>query len=170
LELFLNKNRGRLTGSVAYTWSKAMRKVEGVNQGREFLANHDRRNVVNIQAAYDYNDKWTFGGTFTYSTGRPTTSSAGRFEYGNYYPDVLTERNAYFLPDFHRLDLSATLNPRKDAGRRWKGQWVFSIYNVYNRKNPFTIYTRSQQDEDGNIIGDGSAKEARMIYLFPILP
>jgi hypothetical protein len=170
VEVFLNKNIGKLTGSASYTWSKSMRKVEGVNLGKEFRANHDRRHVINLQAAYDYNDKWVFGGTFTFSTGRPTTSSAGRYEYGGYYPDVLTERNGYLLPAFHRLDLSVTLNPRKNAGRKWKGQWVFAVYNVYNQKNPFTIYTRSKQDDDGNVIGDGSQKEARMIYLFPILP
>lgn len=170
LELLVNKNEGKLRGLVSYTWSKSMRKVEGVNLGQEFRANHDRRNVVNIQAAYDLNDKWVFGGTFTYSTGRPLTLPAGKYEYGNYNPDVLSERNGYLLPAFHRLDLSVTLNPRKNATRTWKGQWVFSIYNVYNQKNPFTIYTRSKQDEDGNIIGDGSEKEARLIYLFPILP
>ena len=170
LELLLNKNEGKLRGLVSYTWSKSMRKVEGVNLGQEFRANHDRRNVVNIQAAYDLNDKWVFGGTFTYSTGRPLTLPAGKYEYGIYNPDVLSERNGYLLPAFHRLDLSVTLNPRKNAHRDWKGQWVFSLYNVYNQKNPFTIYTRSRQDEDGNIIGDGSEKEARLIYLFPILP
>ncbi|HEU5147214.1 MAG TPA: TonB-dependent receptor, partial [Chryseosolibacter sp.] len=165
LELLVNKNEGKLRGLVSYTWSKSMRKVEGVNLGQEFRTNHDRRNVVNIQAAYDLNDKWVFGGTFTYSTGRPLTLPAGKYEYGNYNPDVLSERNGYLLPAFHRLDLSVTLNPRKNATRNWKGQWVFSIYNVYNQKNPFTIYTRSKQDEDGNIIGDGSEKEARLIYL-----
>ena len=170
LELLLNKNQGKFTGMVSYTWSKTMRKVEGVNLGKEFPSNHDRRNVVNIQAAYDLNDKWVFGGTFTYSTGRPLTLPAGKYEYGNYNPDVLTERNGYRLPAFHRLDLSATLNPRKNANRKWKGQWVFSVYNVYNRQNPFTIYTRSKEDEDGNMIGDGTEKEARLIYLFPILP
>lgn len=169
-EFFLVKTQGRVTGSASYTWSKAMRKIDGVNLGKEFRANHDRRHVVNLQAAYDLNDKWVFGGTFTFSTGRPTTSPAGRYEYGNYYPDVLTERNAYLLPAFHRLDVSITLNPRKNAQRNWKGQWVFSVYNVYNRKNPFTVYTRSIQDEDGKVLGDGSQKEARMIYLFPILP
>ena len=170
LELLLSKNQGNLTGMASYTWSKTMREVEGVNLGKEFPANHDRRNVVNLQAAYDYNDKWVFGATFTYSTGRPLTLPAGKYEYGNYNPDVLTERNGYRLPAFHRLDLSATLNPRKNANRKWKGQWVFSVYNAYNRQNPFTIYTRSKQDEDGNILGDGSEKEARLIYLFPILP
>ena len=98
------------------------------------------------------------------------TLPAGKYEYGNYNPDVLTERNGYLLPSFHRLDLSVTLNPRKNASRNWKGQWVFSVYNAYNRKNPFTIYTRTRQDEDGNILGDGSEKEARLIYLFPVLP
>lgn len=170
LEFLLNKNIGKLTGMVSYTWSKTMRKVAGVNLGRAFVANHDRRNVVNVQAAYDLNDKWSFGGTFTYSTGRPLTLPAGKYEYGAYNPDVLTERNGYRLPDFHRLDLAVTLNPRKNATRRWKGQWVFSVYNAYNQKNPFTIYTRTKQDKDGNILGDGSEKEARLIYLFPVLP
>lgn len=170
LEFFLDKKEGRLTGMVSYTWSKTFRKIDGVNHGIAFPANHDRRNVVNLQAVYDLNDKWSFGGAFTYSTGRPLTLPAGKYEYGDYYPDVLTERNAYRLPAFHRLDLSVTLNPRKNATRRWKGQWVFSVYNVYNRKNPFTIYTRVRQDKDGNILGDGTEKEARLIYLFPVLP
>lgn len=170
LELMLNKTRGKLTGSASYTWSKTLRKIDGVNRGFEFYSNHDRRNVVNVQAAYDYNDKWVFGATFTYSTGRPLTLPAGKYEYGDYNPDVLTERNGYRLPAFHRLDLSVTLNPRKNLSRKWKGQWVFSVYNAYDRRNPFTIYTRTKQDEDGNIIGDGTEKEARLIYLFPILP
>ena len=170
LEFFLNKQEGKLTGSASYTWSKTMRKIEGVNLGLEFPANHDRRNVVNLQAAYDFNDQWVFGGAFTYSTGRPLTLPAGKYEYGNYNPDVLTERNGYLLPAFHRLDLSVTLNPRRNASRNWKGQWVFSVYNVYNHQNPFTIYTRTKQDKDGNILGDGTEKEARLIYLFPILP
>jgi hypothetical protein len=169
-EFLLNKRTGKLIGMISYTWSKTLRHIPGVNLGREFYANHDRRNVVNVQAAYDLNEKWTFGGTFTYSTGRPLTLPAGKYEYGTYNPDVITERNSYRLPAFHRLDLSVTLNPRKNLHRKWKGQWVFSVYNVYNRKNPFTIYTRTRQDKDGKILGDGTEKEARLIYLFPILP
>lgn len=170
LELMMTKKEGKLTGSIGYTLSKAMRKVEGVNLDRAFAANYDRRNVVNIQAAYDMNEKWTFGANFTYSTGRPTTLPTGKFEYQNYNPDVITERNGYRLPAFHRLDLSATLTPRKNANRRWQGQWVFSVYNAYNRQNPFTIYTRTTKNDDGDVIGDGRTKEARMVYLFPILP
>lgn len=169
-EFMLNKTEGKLTGMLSYTWSKVMREVEGVNRSMEFPANHDRRNVVNLQAAYDLNDKWTFGANFTYGTGRPLTLPAGKYEFGSYNPDVITERNSYRLPAFHRLDLSATLSPRKNKTRKWKGEYVFSVYNAYNRQNPFTIYTRTLQDEDGNVIGDGSRKEARLIYLFPILP
>jgi hypothetical protein len=170
IEFMLSKTQGKLTGFVGYTLSTAMRKIPGVNLDRSFPANYDRRNVINIQAAYDMNERWTFGGTFTYSTGRPITLPTGKFEYQNYHPDVITERNGYRLPAFHRLDLSATYTPRKNANRKLKGQWVFSIYNVYNRQNPFTIYTRITKNKDGDIVGDGYTKEARLIYLFPILP
>jgi hypothetical protein len=169
-EFMLNKKSGKLIGMLTYTLSKTMRKIPGVNRGEAFPANYDRRNVINLQAAYDLNDKWTFGGTFTYSTGRPITLSSGKYEYGTYHPDVIISRNGYRLPDFHRLDLSATLNPKKNLSRKWKGQWIFSVYNVYNRKNPFTVYTTTKKDKDGNTIGDGSQKEAKMVYLFPILP
>jgi hypothetical protein len=169
-EFFLNKKEGKLIGSISYTLSKTMRNIPGVNLDKEFAANYDRRNVVNVNAAYDLSDRWTFGANFSYSTGRPITLPAGRYEYGEYNPDVITERNGYRLPDYHRLDLSATLTPVRNKSRKWHGQWVFSVYNAYNRKNPFTIYTRTKQDDDGNIIGDGSQKEARLVYLFPILP
>lgn len=169
-ELMVNKTQGKLTGMVSYTLSKTVRNVPGVNRDMDFLANYDRRHALNIAATIDMNAKWAFGANFTYNTGRPITLPVGKFEYDNYLPTVITERNSYRLPAFHRLDISATLSPLKYVNKRFKGQWVFSIYNVYNRKNPFTIYTRTAQDEDGNIIGDGTQKEARLIYLFPILP
>ena len=171
LELMAQKKEGALTGFASYTLSKTERLVPDVNQGKKFLANYDRRHVFNIAATYELNEKWTFGSNFTYSTGRPMTVPSGVYEYGDgYFADYYTERNSYQLPDFHRLDFSATLTPRKNANRKWKSSWVFSIYNVYSRKNPFSIYTRVTQDQEGNTIGDGTTKEARMIYLFPILP
>jgi len=169
-EFMINKKEGRLTGMLSYTWSKTMREIEGVNKGREFAAGYDRRNVMSASAAYDLNKKWTLGASFTYSTGRPFTIPAAKYEFDSYHPDMVTERNGYRLPAFHHLDLSATLNPNRNANRRWKGQWVFSIYNVYSRQNAFAVYTRTRQDDDGNVLGDGTEKEARMIYLFPILP
>ena len=170
LELFLVKTKGDLTGQISYTLSKTMRKVEGVNLNRWFPANYDRRNVVNLFATYDVDDRWSIGVNFTYGTGRPITLPVGKFEYDGYKPDYITERNGYRLPDYHRMDLSATYTSRKNTHRKWKSEWVFSIYNVYNRKNPFTIYTRLKEDDEGKLVGNGTEKEARLISLFPILP
>jgi hypothetical protein len=168
-EFSAQKKEGALTGFASYTLSKVERTIPGVNRGDAFPANHDRRNVANIAATYDLSPKWSFGAIFTYSTGRPLTMPSGRYQYGPYNVDLVTTRNGYRLPDYHRLDLSATYNPRANKPKKWKGQYVFSIYNVYNRKNPFTIYTRVALDEAGKPIESGQ-KEARMIYLFPILP
>ena len=171
LELMLQKKKGELTGFISYTLSKVDKDVPGVNMNRTFPANYDRRHNLNIVATYDYSDKWAFGGNFTYGTGRPITITSGSYEYGDgYVPDVITERNGFRLPDFHRVDLSATLTPRKNADKKYKTSWIFSLYNVYSRKNPFSLYTRVALDDDDNLIGDGTIKEARMIYLFPILP
>ena len=170
IEFMLTKKAGRLTGSVGYTLSKAERKIPGVNLDKPFYANYDRRHVFNVQGVYALNERLTLGATFTISSGRPITLPTGKFEYQNYHPDVITERNGYRLPTYHRLDLSATYVPKKNTTRKWKGEWVFAVYNAYNRQNPFTVYTRITKDDDGEIIGDGSTKEARLIYLFPILP
>ncbi len=169
-EFMAQKVKGDVTGFVSYTYSKTQREIPGVNRGEAFNANYDRRHVFNAVGTYEMNDKWTFGASFTYTSGRPTTIPSGRYEFGsNYNIDLITERNAYVLPTFHRLDLSATLNPRVKKDRNWRGQWVFSIYNAYNRSNPFTVYTRTVQNDKGEVI-DPNKKEARMVYLFPILP
>ncbi len=170
LELMAQKKEGLLTGFISYTWSKTERDVPQVNNDQPFLANYDRRNVLNVVATYEFNDQWSFGGNFTYSTGRPLTVPAGRYEYEDYQVDYITERNGYSLPDFHRMDLSATYVPRNNKNRKWQSSWSFSIYNVYSRKNAFTVYTRTRQNDDGDIIGDGNEKEARQVSLFPILP
>jgi hypothetical protein len=171
LELMLNKKEGDFTGFASYTLSKTERKVPDVNNDQSFVANYDRRHAFNMVGAWDASDHLSLGGNFTYTSGRPITLPSGRYEYGeNYNVDVITERNGYLLPTYHRLDLSATWSPRKNKDRWWQSSWVFSIYNVYGRRNAFSIYTRTRQDDDGNIVGDGSEKEARMIYLFPALP
>ncbi len=169
MEFFLQKNEGNLTGFASYTISRVERNIPGVNNDRAFLANYDRRHVLNLVATYRINDKWTLGGNFTYSSGRPFTLPVGKYNFEGYNVDYYTERNGYKLPDFHRLDISATLTPRKSQQKRFKSSWSFAVYNAYNRKNPFTIFTQNKEDEDGNVIEDGT-KEFRMVYLFPVLP
>lgn len=171
LELMLEKKLGKFAGFASYTWSKTKRKVPGVNLSKPFRANYDRRHVFNLATTYELNEAWSFGANFTYSTGRPITVPAGKYEYSEVYQvDLITERNGYLLPDFHRMDLSATLTPRNNKKRKWKSSWSFSLYNVYSRKNAFTIYTRLSGGAENGTLGGIQEKEARMISLFPILP
>jgi hypothetical protein len=164
-ELMFNKKEGKLNGFISYTLSKTTRKVSDVNQGRTFLANYDRRHNVSISGVYELNRAWSFGLNFVYNTGRPTTIPTGRYQYKYYSADYFSERNSYQLPDYHRMDISATLTPGREKPRKLRSKWVFALYNVYNRKNPFSLFTEDRF-ESGEVVG----KQARMIYLFPILP
>jgi len=166
VELFAQKKTGTLTGSLSYTWSKAMRTIDGVNHGKTFYANYDRRDVVNLTAVYDISSRWSLGGFFTYATGRPITLPIGSYTYNGVNADQVSDRNDYRLPAFHRLDLSATYTPKKSKEKWWKSQWIFSVYNAYNRKNPFTAFVLSSTDNDSGII----TKSLEMIYLFPVIP
>jgi len=169
-ELFLQKKKGDLRGFLSYTWSKTLMDVPGVNNDQTFVANHDRRHSLNLAATYQINDRWNVGGNFTYATGRPITLPTGKYEFDNFQVNYYSERNGYRLPDFHRLDLSATWEAPQNDSKWLQNSFTFGLYNAYNRKNPFTIYTRKKQDDDGNIIGDGTEKEARLVYLFSTLP
>ncbi|WP_020530482.1 TonB-dependent receptor [Flexithrix dorotheae] len=170
LEVSLRKNEGRLTGFLSYTYSKTERRVPDVNDSQPFLANYDRRNAFNVAATYQLSDRKSIGGTFTYTTGRPITIPTGRYEYGDGFNlDYYSGRNGYKMADFHRLDLSYNIEGKKNHLRKWKTSQSISIYNVYNRRNPFTVYSRTKQNSEGEIIGDGTEKELRQVSLFPIL-
>ncbi len=170
LELFLQKTKGKMRGFVSYTLSKSEVEIPTVNNDQPFPANHDRRHNLNLALTYQLSDKWNVGSNFTYGTGRPITLPTGKFVFDDYVVNYYSSRNGYRLPDFHRMDLSATYEPGKNKDKQFKNVWTFGIYNVYNRKNPFIIYTQKKQDDDGNIIGDGTETEARLVYLFGALP
>jgi CarboxypepD_reg-like domain/TonB-dependent Receptor Plug Domain len=165
-EAQLKKVKGDFTGFINYTWSKTERQIPDVNQGKVFFANYDRRNALNLLGAYELSDKWSFSSTFTYSSGRPITLPTGQYSFQQFRPTYVTERNGYKLPAYHRLDVSAVLVPRKNKARHIQTKWVFSIYNIYNRKNAFTVFS---QDKEIDNVKTGS-KEYVMIYLFPIIP
>lgn len=173
-EFFVNKTKGRLTGWAGYTLSWTWRKFSQLNDGQKYPAKFDRRHDMSIVANYEYNKKWKFGAVFVYGTGN-ATSLPERFYIIN---GVLTQEysriNQYRLPSYHRLDLAATLTPQQKkknlpaAGRHGKieSYWVFSIYNVYSRLNPYFIYF----DQTGSPYNGTLKVEARQVSLFPILP
>ncbi|KAB1158537.1 TonB-dependent receptor [Tenacibaculum aiptasiae] len=169
LELLFRKNKGNFTGWVAYTLSKAEQKTEGgkagglgINNGNWYKTAYDRTHDVSITGNYKLNDKWSFGANFAFQTGRPVTYPNGQFIYNGISTATYSSRNASRLPAYHRLDISATLTPRKNKNRRWKGEWVFGIYNLYNRRNAASIAFGQNLDTGAN--------EATRTSIFGIMP
>ncbi|SFH08820.1 TonB-dependent receptor [Pontibacter chinhatensis] len=162
-EFFLRKQKGLLTGWVSYTLSKTERTVPGINDGKPYAPRHDRRHSGNLVLAYQFTPSINFGANWTYSTGGAITMPVGRYEYnGKTYP-VYSERNGYRLPDYHRLDLSATYEKPRNEFKRYSSSWTLSVYNAYARKNAFSIYFRESED-------DRTKTEAVKTYLFGFLP
>ncbi len=161
-EFMVKKNTGKLTGFVNYTLSRSERTIPEINNGKSYLAPYDKTHTVNVVTSYEFSKKLNISATWVFATGNPTTYPTGRFEIdGEYFP-IYSGRNEYRKPNYDRLDLSLNYIPNPDSKKRWKGEWNFSIYNVYNRKNPWTI-TYQQDDMTG-------LPYAEMIYLFGIVP
>jgi outer membrane receptor for ferrienterochelin and colicin len=162
IELMFRKNTGRLTGFVNYTLSRSERTIPDVNKGKTYLAPFDKTHAINIVATYNFSKKLNFSAVWVFATGTPTTYPTGRFGVGDEYFPIYSGRNEYRKPNYDRLDLSLNFIPNPDSKKWWKGEWNFSIYNAYNRKNPWTIYY--QQNEETGI------PYAEMMYLFGIVP
>ncbi len=165
-ELFINKTRGRLTGWIGYTLSWTWRKFDGLNAGEKYPAKYDRRNDMSVVAIYELNKRWKLSGTFVYGTGNASTLPQRFYFINGTLTQEYSRINEYRLPSYHRLDFAAINSPKKNAGRKWKTEWVFSIYNVYSRKNPYFIYF----DQTGSPF-DGTLKvQGKQVSLFPIIP
>lgn len=153
-EFFLKKNTGAVHGWISYTLAKTERQVNGINKDKWFPSRFDRRHTFNTVLLYDpvkangNPSRWSFSGTFVLSTGTPATFPTNQFQYQGYVVPHNADyaRNNYRIPVYHRLDVAATLQGKRTRanGKARKNQdnWVFSVYNVYNRKNPFSVYFR----------------------------
>jgi hypothetical protein len=160
LEFLVKRNAGRINGWVSYTISRTRRKIPGINDGNEYPATYDRTHNVNVVLSVEASKRVDVGATWTYNTGLAVTFPSGKFVYGgNIYP-VFTERNGYRMPAYHRMDLSCTLKRKNAENKKWYYEWSFSIYNVYYRKNAFSI---TFEEDDGKTV-------AKKIYLFAIVP
>lgn len=169
LELMLKKNTGKLTGWLSYTLSKAEQRTPGrnagepgINNGEWYRANYDKTHNLSLTATYELSKKWNFGGIFTYQTGKAATYPIGKYQYQGITIANYGARNMNSLPAYHHLDLSATYTPKSDRKKRWKSEWVFSIYNVYNRSNAASVMFE-QNRETG-------LSEANRISIFGIIP
>lgn len=165
-ELFINKTKGRLTGWIGYTLSWTWRKFPQLNFGNKYPAKYDRRNDMSIVAVYELNKKWRLSGTFVFGTGNAATLPERFYFVGGILTQEYSRINEYRLPPYHRIDLAAILTPKKNAKRKWKSEWVFSVYNVYNRKNPYFIYF----DQSGSPFNGTLQVQAKQVSLFPVIP
>lgn len=165
-ELFVNKIKGRLTGWVGYTLSWTWRKFPNLNGGEKYPSKYDRRNDLSIVGTYQLSNKWKFSSVFVFGTGN-AISLPERFYF---IEGTLTQEysrvNAYRMEPYHRLDVSATYTPAPKKKRKYTSNWVFSIYNVYSRLNPYFYYF----DQEGNAAQGTLTVQPKQVSLFPIIP
>jgi len=169
LEFLIRKTEGRLTGWLAYTLSKSEQRTPGgtaggpgINNGEWYYTPFDRTHDLSLTGAFRLNEKWSFGTNLVFQTGRPVTYPNGQYSYEGLSIASYSDRNSDRLPAYHRLDISATYLPNRKPRKKWKGEWVFSIYNLYNRKNAAAI-SFGQNLETG-------ANQATRIAIFGMVP
>jgi hypothetical protein len=148
VEFFAKKNTGRLNGWLSYTLSRTERQIDGINYNKYYAAKYDKTHNLNAVAVYELTKRLNLSGNFVYGTGVATTFPNGRFEQDGLIVPINTDnaRNNFRVPAYHRLDLSATLEGKKKPGRKYESSWTFSLYNLYSRRNAFSVYFRQNED------------------------
>jgi outer membrane receptor for ferrienterochelin and colicin len=166
MELFAKKSKGKFNGWLGYTLSYTWRKFDQLNNGNKFPARYDRRHDISVNLVYEINDKLSMGATWVYATGNAFTLPIEKYII-NFIPITgYGERNAYRIPAFHRMDFSMTYKPNRKPEKRFKSEYNLSIYNVYNRKNTYFIYYKTE----GDLIAGNLTTKAVSVSLFPIIP
>lgn len=163
LEFMLRKTTGKLTGWVSYTYSRSFRVIPDINNGDTYPSPYDRPNDVSVTLNYRINKKWLVSMNWVYLTGQPVTFPVSRYEYSNTIIPVYSARNSYRMADYHRLDLALIWNLKPSKEKKCHSQLNFSIYNVYNRKNPWVINFQNDPEVP-------QSTYAEMTYLFGIIP
>lgn len=155
VEFGLLKNEGRLTGLLNYTYSRSFRQFpvvtggETINGGRVFASNYDQPNIINANLKYAFSRRYSLATNFTYRDGRPFTVPVSYYEIENIPIVNFANRNEFRMPDYHHLDLAFTIEGNHKRKKSGHGTWTFSIYNIYGRRNPYSIFYKT--DETGAI-------------------
>ena len=165
-EFYLKKVKGKTTGWLGYTLSTTKRQFDDINNGQEFFAKYDRLHDLSVVIAHTYSKKWKFSTVFIYASGNATTMPIARYTIEGKIINEYGDRNAYRMPAYHRLDISATYSPKPKKKKRYVSTWDFAIYNVYNRYNPYFIYFDNSKFYNQGVF----ETKAKLISLFPILP
>jgi hypothetical protein len=163
IETMIRKNEGLFTGWISYTYARSFRIIPEINSGNRYPAPYDKPHAVNIVVNYDFSERITASATWVYATGLPVTFPTGRAIVGNAIIPIYSDRNAYRMPEYHRMDLSVSLKSKIKPGKKWRGEWNLSVYNAYNRHNAWAInFTHSAAFPNVTF--------AEKTYLFAIIP
>jgi hypothetical protein len=165
-EFLVNKTKGRLTGWIGYTLSRTWRKFTLLNDGQQYPARYDRRHDISVVGNYEASKKWKLGAVFVYGTGNAITLPERFYILNGVLTQEYSRLNQYRMKAYHRLDFSATYTPVPKKKRKVSSYWVFSIYNVYSRFNPYFIYF----DQEGSIATNDLKVSTKQVSLFPVLP
>lgn len=168
-EFFFKKRTGKLNGWIGYTLSWTTRNFPDIEDNRTFYARYDRRHDISLVAIYERSERWSFSFVFVFGTGNAITLPARRYIIEGTVTQDYGPRNSYRMIPYHRADISATYTckPKKLFHRiPYRNSWNFSVYNLYNRKNPYFIYF----DTEGNVQDGSLSVHAYQVSLFPILP
>ena len=176
-EFFLEKKKGRTTGWIGYTLSWSWRQFDAINNGEPFHPRYDRRHDMNVVVVHRLNTRISLSATWIYGSGNYITLPQGRYLFQDVpgtiskepgytvLPDI-AKRNSFRMAAYHRMDISITYKMQVNRGN---STWNFSLFNIYNRKNPYFIYFQNEYanaDKTGNIVGFS----AQQVSLIPILP
>ncbi len=169
-EFFVKKSRGRFTGFIGYTLSFTRRQFDDLNGGKPFWAKYDRRHDVTISLSYEIlPNKLKASALWVYQSGNTMTVPLGYYLYMGSVVTEFSDRNEYRVNPYHRLDISVDWTIKKTA--KFETGLNFSIYNVYNRQNPFLVFFEtSVTTEDGDLSSFSMQNHAYQMSLFPIIP
>ncbi len=161
IEFSATRNTGKLTGWISYTLSKSQKQFDHINLGEWFSARQDRTHNISIVATYQFTERFSFSGNWIYYTGDAVTFPTGKYVIDGTLINLYTDRNGSRMPDYHRLDVGVTylFKPRK----KWNSDINLSFYNVYDRKNAYSISFRESETVPGTT-------EAVRLALFGIVP
>jgi hypothetical protein len=162
VEFYIKRSAGKLTGWISYTLSRTEREIENINGGDWYPARYDKTHDFSMVASYRTGDRLSLSASWVYATGNAVTFPGGKYIIDKMIIPWYTERNGYRMPSYHRLDLNLHLDGKEREGK-YKSSWDFSVYNLYNRKNAYSINFRESESVSG-------ATEAVKISLFGIVP
>ncbi len=151
IEFYVKKAKGDFTGWISYTLSRSELLIEGISNDDWYPTRFDQTHNLSAVGIYDFSPKWSASANFALASGTPATFPTNRYEIQGFVlpHNFENNRNNFRIPWYHRLDLSLTWDWDAGEDDAWDDELVLSIYNVYNRRNPFSIYFRENNDMRG---------------------